>query len=289
MAAIPLSGVIGSPLAGWIMHAFGGLYGLRGWQWLFILEGIPAILLGIVAYLYLDDGPAASNWLSEDEKSLLLGELESDRRTRTSRSDATLGQIVRTPQFYRVAAMGSAIMISTSGAFLWLPTIIHNSGINNIVYVGLLSSVPFALGVAAQFIVAWSSDRTLERRWHVAVPALIAAAGWGSLPFVATNPTTSLILETVAISGTFGAMGPFWTLPSVLLPGSAAAVGIALVTTIAGFGNFISPILVGEMTAISGSLAAGQLYFAALLTIGVALLLMGRNEPRLIQANENVM
>jgi MFS family permease len=286
MAAIPVAGIIGGPLAGAIMHGLDGRLGLHGWQWLFVIEGLPAILLGVVAYLCLDNSPAAARWLSGAERSALLGDLERDRAGVAAAPGRPVIAVLRDPMLYKIALFGSALMISTAGAFLWLPTIIHKAGIKSLVEIGLLTSIPFTVGVVAQILVSRSSDRRRERRWHAVVPALAGALGWGLLPLAANSPVLSIALQTVAISGTFAAMGPFWTVPGLLLTGSAAAAGVALVSTIAGFGNFISPIIVSELAELTGSLGAGQIYFAVLLLLGSSVLLFGTNAATFARARD---
>jgi MFS family permease len=143
--------------------------------------------------------------------------------------------------------------------------------------IGMLSAVPFLLAVAVQLLVAWHSDRHQERRWHTAVPAAVAAAGWFVLCSVDSSPHGSLLLMSIVAAGTFGAMGPFWTLPSRLLPGAAVAAVVALVTTAGGFGNFIGPIIVGQLATRTGSLAGGYVYFGlVLLCAALAILLFVR-------------
>jgi len=277
MAAIPIAGILGGPLAGAIMHGFGGWHGIPGWRWLFLLEGLPAIFLGIAAYFYLDDGPAQSRWLSAAEKSLVLADLRQEDAVKAAADGVrtSFSEVLRDPRFYAIASLGLAIMVSTAGVFLWLPTIIQRTGVHDVVQIGLLSAIPFIAGFTAQFFVARASDRSLERRWHAAIPAILSAVGWGSLPFAAGNPALALLLLTLATAGSLAAMGPYWTLPTAYLSGASAAGGIALITTIAGFGNFISPILVGQISRRTGSLAAGQIYFAVLLLLGAALFLVG--------------
>jgi D-galactonate transporter len=275
MASIAIAGVIGGPLAGWIMHSTAQFHGIAGWRWLFLIEGLPAVLLGVIAFYYLDDGPEKASWLSAAEREWVSSELQQDRarRAQSSQVHHTFASTVRDPRFFAVAALGFAVMVSTAGVFLWLPTIIQHSGIQDIVEIGLLSALPFLVGFVAQFLVARSSDRQLERRWHSAIPAAVAAIGWLLLPFAAKQPVLALLLLTLTASGTLAAMGPFWSLPASFLSGPAVAGGIALITTIAGFGNFISPILVGYFTRASGTLAAGQVYFGILLLLGAGLML----------------
>jgi D-galactonate transporter len=281
MASIAISGVIGGPLAGWIMHSMAQFHGIAGWRWLFLIEGLPAVLLGVIAFYYLDDGPEKAAWLSDQERQWVRSELEEEhaRKAQSPNVHHSFRDTVKDPRFFAVAVLGFAVMVSTAGVFLWLPTIIQHSGIKDVAQIGLLSALPFLVGFVAQFLVARSSDRKLERRWHAALPACAAAVGWLLLPFAATNTVAALLLLTLAASGTLAAMGPYWSLPASFLSGSAVAGGIALISTIAGFGNFISPILVGYLTRYTGSLTAGQVYFGALLLVGAALMLAVVRRP----------
>ncbi|MBB5987115.1 MFS transporter [Sphingobium lignivorans] len=270
LAAIPVAGMLGGPLAGLIMSGMDGVWGWRGWQWLFVLEGLPAILLGLVAYGVLDDKPSDCRWLAEHERAQIMADVSADARKLGDRAHATFGAVLADPAFYALGLLGFGIMVSTGGIFFWLPTIIDKSGVENLRDVGLLSALPFIIAVFFQYFIARRSDRLQERRWHTLIPALVGAVGWSLLPFVAQNTSLALIALAVATSGTFSAMGPFWSLPSTMLSGRAMAGGIALVTTLAGLGNFLSPILVGWLVDRTGSLAAGQFYFAGLLALGTA-------------------
>jgi MFS family permease len=274
MASIPISGVVGGPLAALIMRALGNWHHFAGWRWLFIAEGVPAILLGMVAYFYLKEGPASAPWLTPDEIKVVLADLERERMTRRAGRNVheSLRAATLDPQFVAIAALGFALMVSTAGSFLWLPSIIHRSGVTSVSEVGLLSALPFGVGLVAQFMVAAHSDRSCERRWHAVIPAALGAIGWALLP-LASGPVPALALLILATSGTLAAMGPYWMLPTLYLSEASVAGGIALVTTIAGFGNFISPILVGELSRATGSLASGQEYFAGVMLLGAALLL----------------
>lgn len=273
-ASIPLAGMIGGPLSGAIMHAFEGVAGMKGWQWMFIIEGAPACLLGVVAYFYLQDGPASSNWLSARQKQIIAEDL-AQHGARRDTGEYSFMDVLKNPKLYWLAGMGVAVLVSTGGVFFWLPTVIRKSGIDNVMTIGVLSIVPFLIALVVQFLNARHSDRTGERRWHVAVPALLAALGWATLPSVQGNVPLSMLALTLATAGTLGLTGPFWTLPSSFLTGKAAAGGIALLSTFAGMGSVFSPMLVGWLSATTGSLAMGQYYFAALMLFGAVTLLIG--------------
>jgi sugar phosphate permease len=273
-ASIPLAGIIGGPLSGAIMHACDGMAGMKGWQWLFIIEGLPACLLGVFAYFYLQDAPASSNWLTARQKQIISEDL-AQHGARRDHGEQSYMAALTNPRLYWLAGMGVAVLVSTGGVFFWLPTVIRKTGIDNVMTIGALSVIPFAIALVVQFLNARHSDHTGERRWHVAVPALLAALGWATLPSVQGNVALSMLMLTLATAGTLGLTGPFWTLPSSFLTGKAAAGGIALLSTFAGVGSVFSPMLVGWLSSTTGSLAMGQYYFAALMLFGAGTVLVG--------------
>lgn len=273
-ASIPLAGMISGPLSGAVMRAFDGVAGIKGWQWMFIIEGAPACLLGLFAYFYLQNGPAGCNWLTPRQKQIISEDL-AQQGARSEPGETSALAALTNPRLYWLAGMGVAVLVSTGGVFFWLPTIIRKSGIDNVLTIGLLSVIPFVIALVVQFVNARHSDHTGERRWHVGIPALAAALGWAALPSVQASTPLSMLMLTLATAGTLGLTGPFWTLPSSFLSGRAAAAGIALLSTFAGMGSVFSPMLVGWLSSTTGSLAMGQYYFAALMLFGAVTLLIG--------------
>jgi MFS family permease len=284
-ASIPIAGIAGGPLSAWLIHTFEGVAGMRGWQWMFIIEGGLACLLGVVAYFYLQNSPAVSSWLSGDEKALIRRDFEAESQARAGKGQHSFGAALREPRLYWLAGMGVAVLVGTGGVFFWLPTIIRKSGVEDVLTIGLLSVIPFGIALVAQYLNARHSDRTGERRWHVALPALVAAAGWTVLPSVQGSPALSVLMLTLATAGTLSLTGPFWTLPTTFLSGAAAAGGIAVLSAIAGLGSVFSPMLVGWLSATTGNLMAGQYYFGAWMLFGAVTLLVGvRPEAQVSQA-----
>jgi MFS family permease len=282
MASIPIAGMLGGPLAGLLMREMEGVGDMRGWQWLFIIEGLPAILLGVLAYFYLDDKPKNAKWLSDSEKTALISEIESEQIKEPGVKPHPLSAL-KDVHTYVLAAPAFSLMVSTAGIFLWMPTVIRRAGIEDTAHIGLLSVIPFFVGFVVQFLNGRHSDKTGERRWHAAVSAVVGAAGWALLPLMVSSAAGSILCLTIATAGTFGAMGPFWSLPQTLLSPAKAPAGIALVSTLAGFGNFISPIIVGWLADETGSLAAGQYYYAVLLVIGGVAVVSKYSGPRGVQ------
>jgi D-galactonate transporter len=280
MSAMALAGVVSSPISGLIMHSMGGLAGLKGWQWLFLIEGLPGCLLAVIALYYLTDRPDQARWLTPAQKAIVLADLEADGAAKKDTSHTSMMGALKDKRFYVLALMAMAMIAGLGGLALWVPTVIQRTGVSNVWHVGLLAAVPYILGVVSQQVVAWSSDRRNERRWHAAGPALVGAVAWCLLPVVKDSTWASMVVVTLVSMGMFGATGPFWSTPANYLRGTAAAGGIALITTAGAIAGFFSPILVGWLADTTGQLAAGQYYFGGLLAVGALALVFGlRTRP----------
>jgi MFS family permease len=252
----------------------GGVGGLSGWQWLFMLEGLPSVAIGIVAFRVFPETPAEARWLTASEKASVHADLAADCSDRQAAPAASWRSIFCMPAFAALAVSSFALMTSTGGAFLWLPTILRNAGINSVLDIGFYSAIPFFFAAAAQYFIARHSDKMQERRLHVVIPFALSGVGWLLAATFRDDPPMAIAAMSVAIAGTFGAMGPFWTLPGRVFSPSQIAVGIAIVTTIGGIGNFISPPIVGYISVSTGSLAAAQLYFAALMLASASVVMI---------------
>jgi len=279
MASIPIAGAIGAPLSGLIMHTMDGVYGLRNWRWLFLIEGMPPLLLIFAVLRWLHDSPSKVSWLSAEEVAIIERDLRADREAQTPHTHKSFGAALRSPRFYLLTGMGVALLAGTANVFFWLPTIINKTGVSDLWTVGALSALPFAIGFVCQYWVARHSDARNERRWHAAIPAIAAAIGWATLPLVASSPALSVAALTLTAAGTFAAMGPFWSMPALYLSKQAAAGGIALISTLAGLGSLVSPAIVGWLNQTTHTLAAGQYYLAALMLFGaVTVIAVGRHD-----------
>jgi MFS family permease len=274
MSALSVSGIIGGPLGGLIMHHMDGVYGLENWQWLFILEALPTAILAVVVYFTLSNGPDSAPWLNERERAILRQDLGSPAPGAPAEHGSPLVAL-RQKRFYMMAAMAFALVSGLGGLGLWTPTVIRDSGVSNIAVVGAMTAIPFVVGLIAQFSNAWHSDKTQERRWHAALSALFAAAGWLLLPFAAGSPALSIGALVIIAAGSFGATAPFWTIPALMLTGKSAAVAIATVSTFGSIGGLVSPSIVGLITDRSGSLSLGLCYYGAMMTFGAIVLIIG--------------
>lgn len=277
MSSMALASIIGGPLSGFIMHYFEGVSGMRGWQWMFLLEGIPTVLMGIVLLYKLVDKPAQAKWLTQQEKDLLQAEFDAEdsvRKTEVGGHHNFLSAL-RDLRFYSMAGMSMCLVAGGAGLQIWMPSIIRASGVSNVWNIGLLSALPFVVAVIVQQLIARRSDRAQERRWHAALPTFVAAIGWVLLTQIEHNLVLSMIALTIIASGFLGATGPFWALPSRYLGGTAAAGGLALIAMLGGVGAFFSPTIVGELATATGNLKIGYLYYASLMIIGPLLMLYG--------------
>ncbi|WP_375784090.1 MFS transporter [Bradyrhizobium sp. Pha-3] len=271
--AVPLGGVIAGPLSGLIMDHMQGVHGLHGWQWLFILEGVPAVLLGVAAYLTLADGPEAASWLSADERRQVASDLARDRAAAPN-TTSSFAAALREPRVYLLAFIYFAFFCSLNTILLWTPTLLKRVGVATTTEIGWLSgaiSVASAIGMVA---IGYSSDRTRERRWHVVACGLVAAACFIALQAAQGSILLTLTLLAIASIGIFAILSLFWTIPNAMLEGSAAAGGIALISAIGSFGGAVCPALIGWMNVATGSIYAPLALVGALLAIGMLTLIV---------------
>jgi len=278
MAAIPLSTVIGAPISGALLYLHGGL-GLAGWQWLFILEAVPAIILAGVVFFYLTDWPADAVWLAPDERTWLAGRLELERRERQAVRDYSVRQSLVDPRVLGLSLVYFGAVATNYGLSFFLPQIVKAFGLN-VFLTTLVSAAPYAVGVIGMVWWGRRSDRVVERRFHAAFPLFVAAAGI-ALSTALDSPTLKMLSLCVAGFGIFANLPVFWTLPTAFLSGAAAAAGIAVINSIGNLAGFAGPFAMGWIKDHTGSYAGGLLLLAALGIIAMGILLMiGQDEAR---------
>lgn len=265
LTGIPMAGVIGGPLSGWIMDNMHAQSGLAGWQWLFLLEGIPTMLLGVAAYFYLDDKVVDANWLSSRQKMLIKRDLAKEQgsvKLHSIKDGLTDPKILLLSAIYFFYAMG------LYGITFWLPSIVKASGITTPLNIGLLSAVPYAAATITMILVGRSSDRTGERRWHLAMAGVGGAIGlWLSVMF-ASNTVVAMFGLTIGTMGVMTTISQFWTIPPALLGGAAAAAGIALANSVGSVSGVVSPYVIGWIQTVSGNTGSGVLGLATCMVIG---------------------
>ncbi|MBR1216880.1 MFS transporter [Bradyrhizobium sp. U87765 SZCCT0131] len=282
MIAIPISGVISGPISGGIMQFLAGAGGLRGWQWLFILEGAPAIVLGIIAAFVLAKGPADAKWLSPAQREGLLAAIRADSATSTRRA-ARLGEVLREPMLYVLAFYCVGMNGSIGGFSFWLPTIVKGFGVSNTFHVGLLVAIPYLAGAVALVLNGRHSDKTGERRWHAAGAMLAASFGWLLLPLAIHQPVIAMALITLATAGTIACLACFWSMVPLYFP-AGAAIAFAGVSSLGSLGSLASPALVGWIATATGSVVNGTLYLGSVMLVAAACLIAATATRRTPQA-----
>jgi MFS family permease len=279
LAAIAVAGFVGGPIGGYIMQSANGAFGLRGWQQLFLLEGLLTCAVSTLVFATLKEKPRDAPWLSEAQKRQIDGDLaarhDASINAPRDRVHVSLWHAFRDRRFLALMAIAVSGSVGTSAIGLWLPSIIRETGISDILVIGLLSAIPNGFAIFVQYFNARHSDHTGERRWHAAGPLLVAALGWCCMPWISHNPWLSILAMTIIASATFSFTGPFWSMPTTLLSGSAAAGGLGAITSVLGLGSFISPVLMGRLIDRTHSLAAGEIYLALVLSLGSVALLLG--------------
>ena len=278
MSAIPVAGIFGNPLSGWIMDSFQGSAGLAGWQWMFVIEAVPALLIGIAVLFYLDNGVRKATWLSEPEKLLIEREIAADQRG--TQATHSIGAIFADPRIWLMCLIYFCFVMGQYGLTFWMPTLIKATGVKGNLNIGLLSAIPFGCAIVAMNLLGRSADARRERRWHLVVPALLGAAGFVVAAFNAGNTMVSIVALSVAAAGVLSCAPLFWSLPTAFLSGAAAAVGIAAINSVGNLAGFVSPYLVGMLKDLTGSTQTGMVMLAAMLVLGAAAVL--RTSPALV-------
>jgi ACS family tartrate transporter-like MFS transporter len=279
MTATAIAGVVGGPASGLLLR-MSGVGGLAGWQWLFLVEGIPAVILGFVTLAYLPDGPRHATWLSPEEKEWIFSRLQREREEARHRSHHTLVEALRSGRVWTLAFIYFGVIMSFYGISLWLPQIVQSfSGMSDLM-VGFISAVPYLAASIGMVIIGKSSDRKRERRFHVTVAAFAGAAGLTAAAFLKV-PAAELAALSFAAVGIWGTLGPFWAMASEVLSGSGAAAGIALINSVGNLGGFLGPYLVGVVRKQTDSFALALLALAVWPLIGGVLTLFTRQRKRL--------
>jgi D-galactonate transporter len=270
MTGIPMSGVIGGPLSGWIMHSMSGAHGIAGWQWLFLLEGIPTVLVGIVAYFYLDDKVSDARWLRDDEKALIEADLQAESGHHKLHS---LRDGLASPRVLLLSAIYFFFTMGLYGVSFWLPSLVKASGVSGTLNIGLLSAVPYAAAAVTMVLVGRSSDRYGERRWHLAVPGVVGAIALCASVVYAHETVLAMIALTIGTMGVITTISQFWTVPPAVLQGTAAAGGIALANSVGSISGVVSPYVIGFLQTSTGSTGSGVVGIAVSMVFGSLLTL----------------
>jgi len=270
MTGIAIAGVIGGPVSGIIMKYTNGIYGWQGWQWMFLLEGLPSVALGLVVIMVLDDRISEAKWLTEEERALLARNIAKDE---AHKEEESFLRIISSGRVWLCAAIYFSYVMGVYGVSFFLPTIIKSMGHTDVVEIGLISSIPYSVSVVVMLLVARSADRTGERRWHVAIPGMLGAIGLALSVILAKDGALAIAALTLGLSGIMTTLPLFWSLPTAFLAGTGAAAGIALINSLGNLAGFVSPYAVGWLKDATGSTDAGVYLLAAAMVIGVLLTL----------------
>jgi len=268
VAAIAVSGVIGNPVSGWIMDRLTGAMNLAGWQWLFLSEGIPSVLIGICVIFYLNSSIEEAKWLTPEEKSLLANNLlaEDQQKTEHKLSDAfTSGKV------WLLCAIYFTLMIGLYGITFWLPTIVKAFGLKDFFRVGLITAIPYGVAVIGMIFLSLHSDKTGERRLHYVFNVTAGAIGLILSGIFAGNPVLAIIFLSIGTLGVIGSMPLFWPLPSAFLAGTAAAAGIGIVNSVGNLGGYFGPNIPIWSKHVSSDPSVSLYIIAALLLFGALL------------------
>ena len=279
MTAIPMSSVIGAPISGWLLGVTG--WGMTGWQWMFVLEGIPSVIVGIFVFFGMTDKPQKAAWLTEDEKDWLVRVLDNERRTRESVHHFTLREALTYPRVIALGVIHAGMQVALYGFNFWVPTIVKGLGGGGLltnVQVGFLAMIPYACGAAAMILWGRHSDRTGERTWHVALAGICGGVGLACSGFLGGSPTLGLAALSLASIGIMAMYPTFWTLPTSLLSGRAAAGGIALISAIGNMLAYFGPSVMGYLRDLTKSYTYGLLALAAGIVLSaIGTLILGHN------------
>lgn len=269
--AIPISGMIGGPLSGLIMDRMSGVHGWFGWQWMFVIEAIPTVIVGLLVLAVLKDSVQDANWLTQDEKNLVKQELAQDNQHKEGH--ASVKEFIADKRLWLLAGIYFCVVMGQYAITFWLPTLIRNSGISDNWHIGLLTSLPYMCAIVVMILAGRSGDHFQERRWHLIIPMCAGAIALTFATLFASNLTLSLICLCIAASGVLTASSLFWMLPTNFLGGVSAAAGIAAVNSFANLAGFCSPYLIGWVTTNTGSNAIGMFLITAVLIFGASLVL----------------
>ena len=265
LTGIPMSGVIGGPVSGWIMNHFNGTYGMAGWQWLFLLEGLPTVLVGVIAFFFLDDKVSDAKWLSNSQRMLIQRDLAAEQQGQHLHS---IKDGLTNPRVLLLSCIYFFFTMGLYGVSFWLPSIVKASGVTDPLDIGLLSSIPYAAAAVTMILVSRSSDATGERRWHLSLAGVIGAIALCASVYFKDNTALALVALTIGTMGVMTTISQFWVLPPAILGGGAAAAGIALANSIGSISGVVSPYVIGWVQTSSGTTGAGVLGLAASMVIG---------------------
>ena len=270
MAGNPVSGIIGGPISGYIVQRFAGKWGVAGWQWLFILEALPAVIFGVILMKYLDSRVENAKWLTPVEKAIVAAEIHEEAGVKTHHS---VRSVFTSPRVWLMCSILWGIVMGSYAIGFWQPTILRETGVKNAFDIGLLTMVPYTFGLISMILVGRHADKLRERRWHLVVPIFVAALGIILCTQAGSSTVVALLGLVMAVVGVVTALPMFWALPTSFLGGAAAAAGIALVNSTGNLAGFFSPAIIGFLKTYTGTLNSGLFLVSGCLVVSAILIL----------------
>ncbi|MGV6394736.1 MFS transporter [Pseudomonas caspiana] len=271
-SSICLCGIVGGPIAGLILGHFDGVMGMAGWRWLFLLEGIPSVLLGVVVFWFVCDRIEDAKWLNDAEKKVVLARMAREVQPQTPQ---TFKDIWKHPTTYVMSVIYLCLVMALTGLLFWMPQLIKSAGVADTMNIGLLTVIPYLGAVVGNLLIGSSSDRRGERRWHMAGCALLTAAGYLVCALFPGQLMPLMIGMTMILTGIIAWMPIFWTIPPRFLSGLAAAAGIALINSIGQLGGIIAPFMVGRIKDLTGAATPALFVLCAVCVLATALIIWG--------------
>ena len=271
MTAQPVAGLVGGPLSGWILRSLSGVGHLAGWQWLFLVEGLPAVVMGVVLFFWLDDRIRDAAWLNEHDKQLLERYIEAESKGK--QQHGSIFALIRSGRVWLLGLITFSSVMGLYGISFWLPTIIQATGVEKPLDIGLLTMIPYATAIVAMVLTGRSSDLSGERRWHLALSTIAGGCGLIFSVIFAGNSVLAMVGLSVVTAGIITSQPLFWNLPTAFLGGTAAAAAIAMINCMGNFAGFVSPYLLGWVRDLTRSNTVGLYVLAFSLFLGSALTL----------------
>ena len=265
LTAVAVAGIVGNPLSGWILHSLDGANGWQGWQWLFLVEAVPSVVLGLFAWFFLEDRVERATWLDAQERELILRDIAAES---AHKADAPIAQVLSNPKMWLCSLVYFGIVSGLYGVSFWLPSIIKGMGIKDPLDVGLVGAIPWAFGVVGMYVVAHSADRRGESRWHTAIMSLVGALGLVISVLGHGSVLVAMSGLTLCAVGIMSALPVSWSLPTALLGGTAAAAGIAMINSLGNLAGFAAPWAIGLIKDATHSTDLGLYMLAALMVMG---------------------
>lgn len=270
MTGIPIAGVFGGPLSGYILENMAGVQGMAGWQWLFLLEGVPTVFAGFLVLAYLDDRIEDAKWLTNEEKAFLRAKIDEDD---AGRQHGSAWSAITNPQVWLLCLVYFCLIMGLYGVSFWLPTIIKAMGVQSATNVGFIYAIPYLAAAIGMVLIGRSADKRRERRWHIVIPCLLGAIGLVLSVYFSHTPALAIASLSIATLGIISALPLFWSCPTALLGGAAAAGGIAFINSMGNLAGFVSPYMVGFIKDATQSTDNGMYVLAGCLLIAGVLVI----------------